>query len=141
MVCFVPSVCLSIRKSCQRRDCSELGSVRNWVYHCITHIHIKCLMEGWLAKPHPVGSSDLLNVVLKTLANRSTSYVSKTGRQRASVAEIYASLIFRYTVLRFVSDSIHRLVTIYGKPGNAHWLCRLIVNFRSKQLFIDLCAS
>ena len=35
MVCFVPSVCLSIRKSCQRRDCSELGTVRNWVDHCI----------------------------------------------------------------------------------------------------------
>ena len=34
MVCFVPSVCLSIRKSCQRRDCSELGTVRNWVDHC-----------------------------------------------------------------------------------------------------------
>ena len=29
------SVCLSIRKSCQRRDCSELGTVRNWVDHCI----------------------------------------------------------------------------------------------------------
>ena len=36
MVCFVPSVCLSIRKSCQRRDCSELGTVRNWEDHCIT---------------------------------------------------------------------------------------------------------
>ena len=35
MVFFVPSVCLSIRKSCQRRDCSELGTVRNWVDHCI----------------------------------------------------------------------------------------------------------
>ena len=35
MVCFVPIVCLSIRKSCQRRDCSELGNVRNWVEHCI----------------------------------------------------------------------------------------------------------
>ena len=34
MVCFVPSVCLSIRKSCQRHDCSELGIVRNWVEHC-----------------------------------------------------------------------------------------------------------
>ena len=34
MVCFVPIVCLSIRKSCQRRDCSELGTVRNWVDHC-----------------------------------------------------------------------------------------------------------
>ena len=34
MVCFVPIVCLSIRKSCQRRDCSELGAVRNWVDHC-----------------------------------------------------------------------------------------------------------
>ena len=33
-VCFVPSVCLSIRKSCQRHDCSELGIVRNWVEHC-----------------------------------------------------------------------------------------------------------
>ena len=33
MVCFVPSVCLSIRKSCQRRDYSELGTVRNWVDH------------------------------------------------------------------------------------------------------------
>ena len=36
MVCFEPSVCLSIRKSCQRRDCSELGTVRNWVDHCNT---------------------------------------------------------------------------------------------------------
>ena len=36
MVCFVPSVCLSIRKSCQRRDCSELGNIRNWVEHCTT---------------------------------------------------------------------------------------------------------
>ena len=36
MVCFVPSVCLSIRKSCQRHDCSELGIVRNWEEHCIT---------------------------------------------------------------------------------------------------------
>ena len=35
MICFVPDVCLSIRKSCQRRDCSELGTVRNWVDHCI----------------------------------------------------------------------------------------------------------
>ena len=35
MVCFVPSACLSIRKSCQRHDCSELGIVRNWVEHCI----------------------------------------------------------------------------------------------------------
>ena len=35
MVCFVPIVCLSIRKSCQRRDCSELGNVRNWVERCI----------------------------------------------------------------------------------------------------------
>ena len=35
MVCFVPSICLSIRKSCQRCDCSELGTVRNWVDHCI----------------------------------------------------------------------------------------------------------
>ena len=34
MICFVPIVCLSIRKSCQRRDCSELGNVRNWVDHC-----------------------------------------------------------------------------------------------------------
>ena len=34
MVCFVPSICLSIRKSCQRCDCSELGTVRNWVDHC-----------------------------------------------------------------------------------------------------------
>ena len=34
MVCFVPIVCLSIRKSCQRHDCSELGIVRNWVEHC-----------------------------------------------------------------------------------------------------------
>ena len=34
MVCFVSSVCLSVRKSCQRRDCSELGTVRNWVDHC-----------------------------------------------------------------------------------------------------------
>ena len=34
MVCIVPSVCLSIRKSCQRHDCSELGNVRNWVDHC-----------------------------------------------------------------------------------------------------------
>ena len=25
MVCFVPSVCLSIRKSCQRHDCFETG--------------------------------------------------------------------------------------------------------------------
>ena len=33
MVCFVPIVCL--RKSCQSRDCSELGAVRNWVDHCI----------------------------------------------------------------------------------------------------------
>ena len=36
MVCFVPIVCLGIRKSCQRRDCSELGTVRNWVDHCTT---------------------------------------------------------------------------------------------------------
>ena len=35
MVCFVPSICLSIRKSCQRCDCSELGTVQNWVDHCI----------------------------------------------------------------------------------------------------------
>ena len=35
MVCFVPSICLSIRKSCQRCDCSELGTVRNWVDHCM----------------------------------------------------------------------------------------------------------
>ena len=34
MVCFVPSVCLSVSKSCQRCDCSELGTVRNWVDHC-----------------------------------------------------------------------------------------------------------
>ena len=34
MVCFVPGVCLGIRKSCQRRDCSKLGNVRNWVDHC-----------------------------------------------------------------------------------------------------------
>ena len=34
MVSFVPSVCLSIRKSCQRRDCSELGNIRNWVELC-----------------------------------------------------------------------------------------------------------
>ena len=40
MVCFVPSVCLSIRKSCERRDCSELGNIRNWVEHC-TIINIK----------------------------------------------------------------------------------------------------
>ena len=34
-VCFVPSVYLSIRKSCQRHDWSELGIVRNWVeHHC-----------------------------------------------------------------------------------------------------------
>ena len=38
MVCFVPIVCLSIRKSCQRRDCSELGTVRNWVDHCMSFI-------------------------------------------------------------------------------------------------------
>ena len=25
MVSFMPSICLSIRKSCQRRDCSEFG--------------------------------------------------------------------------------------------------------------------
>ena len=34
MVCFVPIFWISIRKSCQRRDCSELGNVRNWVEHC-----------------------------------------------------------------------------------------------------------
>ena len=33
---FVPTVCLSIRKSCQRRDYLELGNIRNWVEHCIT---------------------------------------------------------------------------------------------------------
>ena len=31
----MPSVCLSMRESCQRHDCSELGTVRNWVDHCI----------------------------------------------------------------------------------------------------------
>ena len=39
MVCFVPSVCFSIRESCQRRDCSELGTVRNWVDHCIYYVY------------------------------------------------------------------------------------------------------
>ena len=39
MVCFVPSVCFSIRKSCQRRDCSELETVRNWVDHCIYYVY------------------------------------------------------------------------------------------------------
>ena len=33
MVSFMPSVCISIRKSCQRRDCLELGNIRNWVDH------------------------------------------------------------------------------------------------------------
>ena len=32
---FVPSVCLSIGKSCQGRDYSELGNIRNWVEHSI----------------------------------------------------------------------------------------------------------
>ena len=36
MVCFVSIVCLSIRKYCQRCDCSELGNIRNWVEHCIS---------------------------------------------------------------------------------------------------------
>ena len=48
MVCFVPIVCLSIRKTCQRRDCSELGNIRNWVEH---YIHIQCLCNPPLT-PH-----------------------------------------------------------------------------------------
>ena len=36
MVCFVPSACLFIRKSCQRRDFPELGNIRNWTEHCTT---------------------------------------------------------------------------------------------------------
>ena len=40
MVYFVPSVCLGIRKSCQRRDASELGNIRNWVEHCILSLNI-----------------------------------------------------------------------------------------------------
>ena len=43
MVCFVPGICLSIRKSFQRRDCSELGTVRNWVDHCIYVFFPFCL--------------------------------------------------------------------------------------------------
>ena len=46
MVCFVPIVCLSIRKSCQRRDCSELGTVRNWVDHCILVVEDGAKREG-----------------------------------------------------------------------------------------------
>ena len=34
MVCFVPLVCLSIRKSCQGPDCLELGNIQNWLEHC-----------------------------------------------------------------------------------------------------------
>ena len=36
MVCFVPSAYLFIRKSSQRRNCSELGNIRNWTEHCTT---------------------------------------------------------------------------------------------------------
>ena len=36
---FYASVCHSVRKSCQRRDCSELGNIRNWVEHCILEDH------------------------------------------------------------------------------------------------------
>ena len=54
MVCFVPSVYLSIRKSCQRRACLELGTVRNWVDHCIimhtmkayTRLKTRSLLSG-----------------------------------------------------------------------------------------------
>ena len=38
MVCFVPSV--SLRKSCQRRDCSELGNIRNWLEHCTLRLFL-----------------------------------------------------------------------------------------------------
>ena len=45
MVCFVPIVCLSIRKSCQRRDCSDLGTVRNWVDHCISFDELAAVLQ------------------------------------------------------------------------------------------------
>ena len=28
-------------KSCQRRDCSELGNIRNWVEHCIFNVILR----------------------------------------------------------------------------------------------------
>ena len=36
MVCFASSACLLVRKSCQRRDFSELGNIRKWAVHCTT---------------------------------------------------------------------------------------------------------
>ena len=48
MVCFVPIVCLSIRKSSQRRDCSDLGTVRNWVDHCMIATPLQLFRESCL---------------------------------------------------------------------------------------------
>ena len=62
MVCFMPSVCLSIRESCQRRDCSELGTVRNWVDHCTIVVTFALAL-----------SAERLNAIISTIGGWSVN--------------------------------------------------------------------